>query len=478
MTFTDFVVLLPLIVIAIASVVAMLGIACSRNHVFTASLTLYAIYLGLLSLVVSYSETPRQITPLIVIDNLAVLFIALILLSGAAVVILAFGYLKKHDIASEEFYLLLLLAILGSMVLVCSSHFASFFLGLEVLSVSLYALIAYPKSRLKHVEAGMKYLVLAAVSSAFLLLGMALIYADSGSMTISAIAFKATRDINYTLPFSAGLVLMVVGIGFKLALVPFHMWTPDVYEGAPAPVSAFIATVSKSAVFALLLRYFMQTEFLKSDSLFLVFGSISFLSMVVGNLLAMFQNNIKRILAYSSIAHMGYLLVAFLSGGAFSAQVVTFYLVTYSVTILGAFGVVTLLSDNERDADDIEDYRGMISQRPLMATVFTVMLFSLAGIPLTAGFIGKFYIITAGSSSGLWILVVTLALSSVVGLFYYLRIIFSLHKPPVGEQKSRIHSISFAGGMLLAVLLILLLWIGVYPAPLMNGIRFMVGMGG
>jgi NADH-quinone oxidoreductase subunit N len=478
MTPDDFIALLPLIVIASASVVVMLGIAVSRSHGVTASLTLYSIYLAILSLAVAYSEAPRQVTPLIIVDKFAILYMALILLSGAAVVILSFGYLKKHDIACEEFYLLLLLALLGSMVLVCSSHFASFFLGLEVLSISLYALIAYPKSGIKHVEAGMKYLVLAAVSSAFLLFGMALIYADSGSMTLSVVASKAAHDARYTFPFLAGLTLMIVGIGFKLALVPFHMWTPDVYEGAPAPVAAFIATVSKGAVFAILLRYFTQTDFLKSDSLFLVFGSIAFVSMVAGNLLALFQNNIKRVLAYSSIAHMGYTLVAFLSGGAFSAQVVTFYLITYFVTTFGAFGVITLLSDNERDADDIDDYRGMSSQRPFLASVFTAMLFSLAGIPLTAGFIGKFYLVTAGASSGLWALIVTLALSSVIGLFYYLRIIFSIYARPGPGQPSTTRGISFAGGMLLAVLMILLLWIGVYPAPLMDGIRLMIGMGG
>ncbi|MGO9378427.1 MAG: NADH-quinone oxidoreductase subunit N [Dissulfurispiraceae bacterium] len=478
MTPDDLIVLLPLIVIASASVVVMLGIAVYRSHLLTASLTFYAMYLAILSLGIAYSASPRQVTPLIIIDKFAILYMALILLSGVAVVILSFGYLKKHDIACEEFYLLLLLAMLGSMVLVCSSHFASFFLGLEVLSVSLYALIAYPKSWIKHIEAGMKYLVLAAVSSAFLLLGMALIYADVGSMTLSVITYRAAHNVSYTLPFIAGLALMTVGIGFKLALVPFHMWTPDVYEGAPAPVAAFIATVSKGAVFALLLRYFMQTNFLKSDSLFLVFSFVSFVSMVVGNLLALFQNNIKRVLAYSSIAHMGYLLVAFLSGGALSAQIVSFYLVTYFVTTFGAFGIITLLSDNEKDADDIDDYRGMSSQRPLLAAVFTAMLFSLAGIPLTAGFIGKFYLVTAGASAGLWVLVVTLALSSVIGLFYYLRIIFSLYSQPLGEQRSSRRNISLAGGMLVAVLLILLLWIGVYPAPLMDGIRLLIGMGG
>jgi NADH-quinone oxidoreductase subunit N len=478
MTSAHFMALLPLIVIAAASLAVMLGIAAYRSHGLTCSLTHYSIYLATLSLFVAYPEVPQQITPLIVIDKFSIFYMALILLSGAAVTILSFGYLNKHDIAREEYYLLLLLALLGSMVLVCSSHFASFFLGLEVLSISLYSLIAYPKSRTEHIEAGMKYLVLAAASSAFLLFGMALIYADSGSMSISVIASKAAQSKAYSVTFTAGLSLLIVGIGFKLGLVPFHMWAPDVYEGAPAPVAAFIATVSKGAIFAVLLRYFTQTGLLESGTLFLIFGSIAFASMIIGNLLALFQNNIKRILAYSSIAHMGYVLVAFLAGGAISAEVVTFYLITYFVTTLGAFGVVTLLSESGRDNDDIEDYRGISSSSPFIAVVLSAMLFSLAGIPLTAGFIGKFYLVTAGVSSGLWVLVVTLALSSVIGLFYYIRIIFAIYSKPHGDSRRRRQDLSFAGGMLLAFLLTTLICLGVYPAPLMDVIRLMIGIGG
>ena len=475
MTPNDLTALLPLIVLSSTSIAVMLGIAAFRSHGFTAILTIYGIYLSLLCLALAYSEAPRQVTPLIVVDNFALLYMALILFSGFITAILSFQYLNKHEINCEEFYLLLLLALLGAMVLVCSSHFASFFLGLEIMSVSLYTLIAYPKSQVKHVEAGMKYLVLAAVSSAFLLFGMALIYAETGSMTLSVTASKASLNAQYTLPFTAGLVLMVVGIGFKLALVPFHMWTPDVYEGAPAPVAAFIATVSKGAVFALLLRYFTQTDFLKSDILVLVFSFISFVSMVAGNLLALFQNNIKRLLAYSSIAHMGYVLVAFLAGGVLAAQVVTFYLVTYFVTSFGVFGIITLLSDARRDADDIEDYRGMAWQRPFITAALTAMIFSLAGIPLTAGFIGKFYLISAGASSELWVLIVTLALSSVIGLFYYLRIIFSLYTRPSGDQMPSLPLISITGSVFLAVLTLLLLWIGIYPGPLMEGIKSVLG---
>jgi NADH-quinone oxidoreductase subunit N len=475
MNWQDLIALLPIIVIASMSVLVMMGIAVHRNHGFTSALSLYGIYVSLLSLVIAYPEVPRQVTPLIVVDHYALFYMALILVSGLFTIVLSHGYLKDREINQDEFYVLLLLAMLGAMVLVCSSHFASFFLGLEILSISLYALIAYPKSSICHAEAGMKYLVLAAVSSAFLLFGMALIYAESGSLTLASLASMAADDVHYTVPFAAGLMLIMVGIGFKLALVPFHMWTPDVYEGAPAPVTAFIATVSKGAVFALLLRYFTQIDIQHSQALVHVFSILSVVSMIAGNLLALFQNNIKRILAYSSIAHMGYLLVAFLSGGAIAAKVIAFYLAAYFITTFGAFGIITVLSGKDRDADDINDYRGMAWQRPLLTAVFTAMLFSLAGIPLTAGFIGKFYLISAGASSELWVLIITLALSSVIGLFYYLRIIFSLYARPTGEQTSVLPRISITGGVVLAVLTLLLVWIGVYPGPLLFGIDFLIG---
>ena len=199
-----------------------------------------------------------------------------------------------------------------------------------------------------------------------------------------------------------------MGIGFKLALVPFHMWTPDVYEGAPAPITAFVATVSKGAMFALLLRYFNQSGARNSTALLLVLTIVAIASMFAGNLLALLQNNVKRILAYSSIAHLGYLIVAFEAGGDMAGFAVAFYFVAYFATMLGAFGVVTMLSTPGNDLGDLESYRGLFWRRPMIASVFTVMLLSLAGIPLTAGFVGKFYIVAAGASVSLWLLVVHL----------------------------------------------------------------------
>jgi NADH-quinone oxidoreductase subunit N len=357
-------------------------------------------------------------------------------------------------------------------VLAASSHFVSFFIGLEILSVSLYTLIAYTRNEL-NIEAGVKYLVLAAASSAFLLFGIALLYGETGTMDLSLMASGAgAQGINNGMLLT-GLALVLTGVGFKLAVAPFHMWTPDVYEGAPAPVTAFIATVSKGGVFALLLRYFIQIDVHAYPSLFRAVAFIAVVSMFAGNLLALLQNNVKRILAYSSIAHLGYLLVAFLAGGVMRVAAVTFYLVAYFITTLGAFGVITVLSGKERDADAMDDYRGLSRRRPWLALIFSAMLFSLAGIPLTAGFIGKFYIVAAGAGSALWPLVITLVVNSAIGLYYYLRIIVAVYAQPAEEEGSPVSPLSLTGTLVLAVLTILLLWLGVYPEPLMEMIHLM-----
>jgi NADH-quinone oxidoreductase subunit N len=389
------------------------------------------------------------------------------LVSGAAIVVcvLAYGYMKGRQNIKEEFYILMLMATLGCAVIVASSHFVSFFLGLELLSVSLYVLIAYLRSQPIHIEAGIKYLIPAATSVAFLLLGAAFIYADCGSMEFSAIARHSVTTHSPLL--LAGLAMVVVGVGFKLALVPFHLWTPDVYQAAPAPVTGFIATASKGAVFALLLRYFTATGFSDYQPLFTALVVIAVATMFFGNLLALLQNNVKRILAYSSIAHMGYILTALLAGGQMAAVAVTLYLLTYFITTLGAFGVITVLSNKEKDFDMLDDYHGLASQHPGLAGIFTGFLLSLAGIPLTAGFIGKFYIFSANVDARMWLLLASLVINSVIGLFYYLRIIVALytsHETAAADLHSA-PSYSFAGGLVLACLTIFLLVIGIYPSP-------------
>ena len=471
---TDLFSLLPFIVLAASSVVVMLVIAFKRSHLVTNIVTLAGIGLSFVLLFFSLPGSPRRITPLMIIDGYAIFFTGLILAAAFVLSVLSYGYLEKRGGDHEEFYLILLIATFGSAILVASGHFASFFLGLEILSISLYALIAYPRNAEKNIEAGIKYLILAAFSSAFLLFGMALVYAEVGTMEFVKIAAAAVTIGTGNLFILAGLVMITIGIGFKLAVVPFHMWTPDVYEGAPAPVTAFIATVSKGAVFALLLRYFTKADIIHAyGPLIVIFTVVSVSSMIVGNLLALLQDNVKRILAYSSIAHLGYLLIAFQAGGKLAITAVTYYLVAYFLTTVGSFGVVTVLSGRAREAENIEDYRGLAWRRPWISGVFTMMLLSLAGMPLTAGFAGKFYIALAGVGSFLWLQVVVLAVSSSIGLFYYLRIINVMYSGHLRGEKAHtpVSSLSIAAGLALAFVTALVILLGLYPSPLIEVIR-------
>jgi NADH-quinone oxidoreductase subunit N len=469
MNTADLVALLPFLLVAATSVVVMLEIAARRSHGLSLGITLVGLAAAFGSLWLVAPLAPRKLMSLLIVDRYALFYIGLILAATFAIAIFCHGYLERHAETREELYVLLLVATLGSMVLVASSHFVSFFLGLEILSVALYALSAYLHTRRRPVEAGIKYLILAGSSSAFLLFGMALIYAQLGTMDLARLEGLLTGAQNSRLVL-AGLTLITTGIGFKLGVVPFHLWTPDVYEGAPAPVTAFIATISKGAIFALLLRYFYTVGAEHFRAVFVLFAIIAIASMLIGNLMALLQNNVKRILAYSSIAHMGYLLVAFEASGAMASEAIAFYLVAYFITTVGAFGVVTVLSDDERDADTLEDYAGLFWRRPVLASIFTLMMLSLAGIPVTAGFLAKFYVVTAGVSAGIWALILILVISSVIGLFYYLRIVATLFaRRPEEAPHAEPHAI--AGSYVLLALTILLIWFGVYPAPLLKVIR-------
>ena len=468
----DLIALLPLLIIAGTAVVLMLAIAVKRSHPFTVAASLAGLAAAFASLWVANARLPRRVTTLLTMDHYALFYIGLMTAACFVVVLLSYNYFKAREVYPEELYILLLLATLGSSILAASSHFASFFLGLEILSVSLYALNSYLCSRRLPLEAGVKYLILGASSSAFLLFGMALIYANSGTMEFGP-ALAAGSALRGPMLLSS-IALIITGIGFKLAVVPFHMWAPDIYQGAPAPVAAFVASVSKGGMYALVFRFFYVSGVHEMRLLYVVFSVIAIASMIAGNVLALLQNNVKRILAYSSIAHMGYILVAFQAGGTMGVEAATFYLVAYFITIIGAFGIVTVMSGSTGDAEALADFRGLFWNRPVLSLFFTVMLLSLAGIPLTAGFLAKFYVLSAGASSALWALVLVLVITSGIGLFYYLRIVVMLYSRVPEEAKgasAQPFFVSPCGGVVLLVLVILLVWLGVYPGPLLDLIR-------
>lgn len=483
MTAAGVVTLLPFIALTLSAVVVMLAGTFHTSHRLTVGLTLGGLAWTLAMLPVTAARGGRQVTELLLLDDYTLFFIGLLVLTTAGVVLLSYGYLERRESHPHDYYTLLLLATLGGATLVASTHFASFFLGLEVLSVSLYTLIAYPRLHADFIEAGVKYLVLAAATAAFLLFGMALVYAELGTMSLNGFALLHVTGGGAadTSLLVGGFVLIIVGIGFKLGVVPFHMWTPDIYQGAPAPVTAFVATVSKGAMVALLLRYFRGVSLNPHDTVWIVFAAIAAASMIAGNLLALLQSNVKRLLAYSSIAHLGYILVAFLAVGRTAAVAVGFYLVAYFVTTLGAFGVVAELSGAERDADQIDDYRGLAARRPLLAATFALVLFSLAGIPLTVGFLGKFYVVNAGARSQLWWLLIVLVATSTIGLYYYTRIVVAMYveQPqalPSAPRPARLGAIagSRTSDAVLIVVAGLVLFLGIYPAPLIRLLEHVV----
>ena len=474
-TLQHLIALLPLLVTSLTVVVVMLAIAAKRNHTLTFILSVAGLNLALLSLIPTLEVTPLAVTPLLLVDNFACYYMALVLAASLACITLIHAYLggesgKGYPGNREELYLLVLLSAAGGLVLVSAQHLAGLFIGLELLSVPTYGMIAYAFFNKRSLEAGIKYMVLSAAGSAFLLFGMALLYAESGNLAFADLGVSLARES--TLLVQIGIGMMLIGLAFKLSLVPFHLWTPDVYEGAPAPVAAFLATASKVAVFAVLLRLYQISPATAGGWLNELLTLIAIASILFGNLLALLQNNLKRLLGYSSIAHFGYLLVALVASQGLAVEAIGVYLATYVLTSLGAFGVITLMSTpySGRDADALYEYRGLFWRRPYLTAVLTVMMLSLAGIPLTAGFIGKFYVIAAGVEAQLWWLLGAMVLGSAIGVFYYLRVMVTLF---MREPNLHRHDAPFdwgqrAGGIMLLVVALLAFIIGVYPQPLLE----------
>ena len=465
MTGEDFLCLTPFIILAAAPVILMIVISLVRNYNVVFGFSVLSLAAAFASVFMVARFVPHSIEPLFIIDAYGLFFLGIIIMSALLVTLISYDYIARLDGVREEYYIVLFTSTLGASLLAVANHFILFFLGLETLSVSLYILIAFQRSNGNSIEAGIKYLILASVSSAFLLFGMALIYTGLGTMQFNAIISALNNAGTISPLILAGFGMMLAGIGFKLALVPFHMWAPDVYQGAAAPVSAYIATVSKGAVMAVLIRLFYGMNGSGNRYLFIVVSAIAILSMFAGNILALMQTNIKRLLAYSSIANMGYLAIILLTGSNGGIQAALFYLITYFVTTLGAFGVISLLSSPGYEVEKTDDFRGLFWKRPWIAIVFTLSLLSLAGIPLTAGFIGKFYLILEGMKSGLMILVVAMIINSVIGLYYYLRIITALF---TADSDNFLPGLSITGNITLSVICLSILILGIYPGWLIG----------
>ena len=465
MNATMFSALAPILMLSLTAVVLMIQASIKRDQSVAWVITAVGFLLTLWS--ASYARDFIQpVTILLEVDHWSLFFTSLILMASLVTLVLSKETFSSEGERKEEYYLLLVLSVLGAVVLIQSSHMVSLLLGMELMGVALYAMIAFPERGQLPLEGAVKYLVLSACASAMLLYGFALIYAATGELSYAGIGARATLAYaENPMLMMAGSAMVLAGIGFKLSVAPFHMWTPDVYEGAPTPVTGFLATVSKSAVFVALSRFYIDGALYQFSGLNMALVFLAIASMLVGNWLALRQENIKRLLAYSSIAHFGYLLVVLIALTYLEAdlvsQSITFYLTAYIATTLAAFTIVSMVAGEDTAKQNISAFAGLFWSRPLEASALTVAMLSLAGIPLTAGFMAKFFVITVGIQSGLWGLLAVLVIASAIAIYYYLRIIFAMTQ----SAQSSGNSANWQEKLAAIVLMASILALGSWPQP-------------
>jgi len=456
MTTQDLMTLAPLLPLAAAPLLVLAIVALRRHHAATV-LAMTACLMTSAVLVVG--APPTAAPPLLAIDALGRALLLVIL--GAALVCswLFWVHLRRGQDRPEEAQALLAVATLGGAVTVLAQHVASIFLGIATLSVALYGLIAYPRDR-RAIEAGLKYLILAAASSALFLFGAAVLYADTGTLRLSELAVTPFGELAVV-----GTALMLVAVAFKLALVPFHHWAPDVYQGAPVPTAAAVASLSKVAVLGLALR--LSIAMASSDAFATGLAAIGGASILVGNLMALRQTDLRRLLGYSSIAHLGYASIALVAGGSGAVLV---YAAGYAASVLTSFSAITLRAD---EGYAIDDCAGLIWRRPLVGTALAVSMLSLAGIPLTAGFMAKLYVVTAGAETDQWLTLGLLVVGSAMGVVYYLRVVARCLAPvPEGAPAGlpdRSAGATLVGQGVLVVLLAAVIVLGLSPSSAIPG---------
>lgn len=403
---------------------------------------------------------------LIILDGYTWFFNLLILFALGMTILTSFRYLADETNDLYEYFVLLLFAGTGMMFMVSGNHILTIFIGLETLSISVYVLTGILSRSPKSSEAALKYLILGSFSSGLFLYGAALLYGASGTLGLPGLA-KYFQSGSYNLMGAVGMGLLLTGFAFKVAAVPFHMWTPDVYEGAPSPVTGFMSVGVKAVAFAAFVRVFFESLQAFQVNWTNILWGLSVATMIVGNLAAIVQNNIKRMLAYSSIAHAGYILVGMIAGTQAGVSGMLYYLLAYTFTNIGAFGIVTLIGRKGEANVYLDDYRGLGKSHPVLALAMSIFLFSLAGIPPTAGFVGKFAIFAAAVKSGYIWLVIIGVLTSAASVFYYFRVVMKMYMeaPEVEPDK-----VQFSPSMSLALVIsvVIVLYIGIFPTTYLN----------
>jgi len=413
-----------------------LGMACaillidvlSKDRAWTYALTLITL-VGAAAITVFTSVPQVQFTfgGQFVDDAMADVLKLMAYLSTLAVVIYSRPYLIERNLFKGEFFVLVLFALLGMMVMISANHFLPLYIGLELLSLSLYALVALQRDSAQATEAAMKYFVLGALASGFLLYGMSLLYGLTGTLELPAMARVLQAGVLDQMVLVFGLVFLVAGLGFKLGVAPFHMWVPDIYQGAPSAVTLFIGSAPKLAAFAFTMRLLvngMHPEVANWQGMLAV---MAVLSLAIGNLAAIMQTNIKRMLAYSTISHMGFLLLGVMSGTFAGYAASMFYVIAYVLMSLASFGLVVYLSRNRLEAENLDDFRGLNSRNPWLAAMMAILMFSMAGLPPFVGFYAKLAILQSLVGAGYVWLAVVAVMFSLIGAFYYLRVVKLLY---------------------------------------------------
>ncbi len=469
MTQADLYTLLPIIVLvvwALALLLVDLFVPKERKGL-TAILAAAGLALTMGISLTQTGQTSVGFNGMVVLDGFSTFISVLLLFSALMGISIAYGYLKRMGIERGEYYSLILFSIVGMMLMTQAADLIVVFIALELLSIPLYVLAAFANTNAASEEAGIKYFLLGAFSGGFVVYGIALVFGATGTTAIAGIAAATAAGTANTPLILAGAALILVGFGFKVAAVPFHMWTPDVYQGAPTSVTAFMAAGAKIAGFAALMRVFLTAFPSLAADLTPVLAILAALTMIVGNVAAVSQKNIKRMLAYSSIAHAGYILMAFVTFGnpkvaptAIAAGI--FYLVTYAITNFGSWGIVISLEEENGKGLEIDDYAGLGRKKPLMAAAMTVFMLSLTGIPPTLGLIGKFYLFSAVIAADFYWLAIVGVLTSLISAFYYLRVVVTMYMKD-GEPKTTSEDwLTFTWGAM-AVLTVIL---GLIPARL------------
>ncbi|HUP52149.1 MAG TPA: NADH-quinone oxidoreductase subunit N [Longimicrobiales bacterium] len=418
-------------------------------------------------------------TAMVAVDDFR-LFANWVLLIGAGLsILISFAYVYRQRLQVGEFYGLILLATAGMMFMVGARDLIVVFLGLEVMSIGVYALTAFNRRDRKSAEAGLKYFLLGAFSTGFFLYGIALVYGATGSTNIALIGASVADGVATPGLLTVGIAMLTIGFAFKVSAVPFHMWTPDVYEGAPAPVTAFMAAAVKSAAFIAFLRVFVVAFDAAYGAWYPILWWLAAVTMVAANLMALVQSNVKRMLAYSSIAHAGYLLVAITAANETAAAALLFYLLVYTLMNIGAFAVVIGVAQQGEEHLQIDDYAGFGWAQPLLGLVLTVFLLSLAGFPGTGGFMGKIFLLQGAADAELWVLAVILVLTTIASYWYYLRVAWYMWmKPSTTDGQNALVVAPLPMQLALVVAVGLILYTGLFPGAALDFARASVeGLG-